>query len=421
MALLCAFYLQLQAQDTLTVMQYNMLHYGNYTSYCTAANNNHEDKDVYLRTILNYVNPDIFTVNEMSEYEFYHGRILTQVLNTNGKDYYKKAGISNIAGGYIVNGLFYDSRKLALYSQYVAQSYIRDINVYKLYYKHPSLEHGDTTFINCIVAHFKSSQGTDNEEKRATMVNNTMNWLKNNMTPGNFLFMGDFNVYKSSEPAYQHLISPLPENQAFTFYDPIDQPGDWHNNGYFANLHTQSVSASGTGCLASGGMDDRFDFILASEKVIQGTANVRYINETYKALGQDGLHFNKSITDSPQNNTVPTDVLNALATNSDHLPVVMKLLMRTGPTGIQDRLSSILTAEIRYSGNEHYLHINSGKDQQIQTSIISLTGSVISDEIFHLSYGNNTLKLPTGQLTRGLYLLRVSDANGGNLTLKLVR
>lgn len=419
--MLCAFYLQIQAQDTLTVMQYNMLNYGNYTSYCTTANNNHEDKDALLNTILNYVAPDIFTVNEMSQYEFYHNRILTEVLNTGGKDYYRKAEITNIAGSYIINGLFYDSRKLALHSQYVTQSYVRDINIYKLYYKHSSLAHGDTTFINCIVAHLKASTGAVNEDKRAAMASNTMNWLKNNMSPGNYLVMGDFNVYNSTEPAYQHFTNPESAYRAFTFYDPIDQPGNWHENASFAKIHTQSVAVSGNGCQAGGGMDDRFDFILASEKIMQGTENIQYISETYKALGQDGKHFNKSLTDPPQNTTVPQAVLNALGTNSDHLPVVMKLLMHGGPTGINHELTSINTAEIRYAGNEHYLHINSDTDQQIQSSIIDLTGKVISSRDLYLSFGNNTLKLPTDYLVRGIYLLRVTDELGGNVTLKLVK
>jgi endonuclease/exonuclease/phosphatase family metal-dependent hydrolase len=421
LALLCAFYLQTKAQDTLTVMQYNMLNYGNYTSYCTSENNNHEQKDIYLRTILNYVNPDIFTVNEMSQYEFYHTRILNEVLNTDGKDYYNKAEITNIAGSYIINNLYYDTRKFALHSQYVVQSYVRDINAYKLYYKHPSLAQGDTTFLHCIVTHLKSSSGSSNEQSRATMASNTMNWLKNNMPPGNYLLMGDFNLYTSDEPAYQYFINPLPANEDYKFYDPINKPGEWHNDVSFAAWHTQSVSGSGTGCQASGGMDDRFDFILASERIMQGTSNVRYIPESYLALGQDGLHFNKSITDSPQNNTIPADVLNALGTNSDHLPIILKLQVKTGPTGIQNMLTSINNAEIQYFGNEHFLQINSGRNQHIQASIVDLTGNIISRETLNLSFGNNKLRLHTEPLARGMYLLSLSDARGGNLTLKLVR
>lgn len=420
LTLLSAVYIHTAAQDTITVMHYNLLNYGNYTSYCTSANNNHEQKDLYLKSIVDHVNPQILTVNEISQYEFYHNQILNQVFNTNGGNYFRKAAITNIAGSYIINSLFYDSRKLVLHSQAVAQSYIRDINVYTLYYKHESLADGDTTFIHCIVAHLKASSGSSNEQTRATMANNTMNWLKNNMKPGNYLMMGDFNLYKSAEDAYQYLVNPLPVNQAYRFYDPIDRPGNWSNNSSFSDIHTQSVSASGNGCQASGGMDDRFDFILASEKIMQGTNNVSYIPESYKALGQDGNHFNTSINAPPENTTVPADVLNALGNNSDHLPVVLKLRISTGPTGIKNRFPDISTADIQYAGGERYLSIYSLKEQRIKISIIDMTGCVINSKQVSLSSGNNSIKLETENLAKGIYLLNIAGLNNESLTLKLI-
>ena len=51
--------------ETLKVMQYNLLNYGNNTSYCTTTNNNINDKNGYIRTILTAYYPDIFTVCEM--------------------------------------------------------------------------------------------------------------------------------------------------------------------------------------------------------------------------------------------------------------------------------------------------------------------------------------------------------------------
>ena len=420
LTLLSAVYIHTAAQDTITVMHYNLLNYGNYTSYCTSANNNHEQKDLYLKSIVDHVNPQILTVNEISQYEFYHNQILNQVFNTDGGNYFRKAEITNIAGSYIINSLFYDSRKLVLHSQAVAQSYIRDINVYTLYYKHESLADGDTTFIHCIVAHLKASSGSSNEQARATMANNTMNWLKNNMKPGNFLMMGDFNLYKSAEDAYQYLVNPLPVNQAYRFYDPINRPGNWSNNSSFSDIHTQSVSSTGNGCQASGGMDDRFDFILASEKIMQGADNVTYISESYNALGQDGNHFNTSINALPENTTVPTDVLNALGNNSDHLPVVLKLRISTGPTGIKNRFPDISTADIQYAGGERYLSIYSLKEQRIKISIIDITGCVINSKQVSLSSGNNSIKLETENLAKGIYLLNIAGFKNESLTLKLI-
>ena len=36
-------------EDTIRVMHYNLLNYGNYTSYCTSLNNNIDNKDDYLK------------------------------------------------------------------------------------------------------------------------------------------------------------------------------------------------------------------------------------------------------------------------------------------------------------------------------------------------------------------------------------
>ena len=51
--------------DTLKVMQYNLLNYGNNTGYCTTTNNNINDKNGYIRTILTAYYPDILTVCEI--------------------------------------------------------------------------------------------------------------------------------------------------------------------------------------------------------------------------------------------------------------------------------------------------------------------------------------------------------------------
>lgn len=408
------------AQDTITVMHYNLLNYGNYTSYCTSANNNHEQKDVYIKTITDYIQPDIFTVNEISEYEFYHNQILSNVLNTGGRTNYRKANITNIASSYIINGLYYNSDKFVLYKQYVAQSYIRDINVYSLYYRHSSLSEGDTTFLHCIVAHLKASSGSSNEQARAAMASATINWLQTNLKPGNFLMMGDFNLYTSEEAAYQHLTNPLPVNAEFRFYDPVDKPGDWNNNSQFAKWHTQSVSSQGTSCQASGGMDDRFDFILASGSVMQGAKKVKYVADSYWAVGQDGKHFNKSITDSPANTTVPSDVLNALANNSDHLPVMLKLQINTGPVGIEDPLAGIGDAIIIYEDGEKFLKLFSPVNQKVTLRLISITGQELYRLNEFIQAGTQQIRLHTQLLPAGVYLVNLVSEKGKNVTLKLV-
>jgi hypothetical protein len=49
--LLALISLNLFAQDTIKIMQYNLLNYGNTTSWCTTENNNMNDKDIYLKNM----------------------------------------------------------------------------------------------------------------------------------------------------------------------------------------------------------------------------------------------------------------------------------------------------------------------------------------------------------------------------------
>jgi len=61
--------------------------------------------------------------------------MLDNNLNQDGLDKYEMANFIKIADSYIVNQMYFNSSKLGLHSHSIAQSYIRDIDIYKLYYK----------------------------------------------------------------------------------------------------------------------------------------------------------------------------------------------------------------------------------------------------------------------------------------------
>ena len=84
--------------DTLKVMQYNLLNYGNNTSYCTTTNNNINDKNSYIRTILTAYYPDIFTVCEMGKSSSLPSDFVQNVLNINGTNYWMTRAGSNKIG-----------------------------------------------------------------------------------------------------------------------------------------------------------------------------------------------------------------------------------------------------------------------------------------------------------------------------------
>ena len=134
--------LSANAQDTITVMQYNLLEYGNYNSGfadCYETNNNTQHKDECIRTILNYVKPDILTVCEFGATQALHNSFISHNLNINGANYWQSDNIINYAGSNIINHIFFDSRKMGLKRHVALQTEPRDTDVYELYLKTPGL------------------------------------------------------------------------------------------------------------------------------------------------------------------------------------------------------------------------------------------------------------------------------------------
>jgi hypothetical protein len=143
------------------------------------------------------------------------------------------------------------------------------------------------------------------------------------------IYAGDFNVYRSSESMYQTLLAPG-EGQAF---DPVDRPGVWQDNPAFLDLHTQAPTTTARYFRqVTGGMDDRFDFQLVSAEFLDNEG-LSYIAGSYRAFGNTGTHtLNGEITTGsatalqarlPGYTTEQAvAVLDALASASDHLPVI---------------------------------------------------------------------------------------------------
>ena len=314
------------AQDTLTVMQYNLLQYGNYQGYggCSESTNSTQLKDECIRTILNYVKPDVFSVCEFGATQQLLNDFLRHNLNINGVNYWKSDNIVNYAGQNLINHIFYNSQKMELKKRVALRTSPRDTDVYEFYLKTSSLAQGDTTKLVCVVAHPKAGSGYESE--RLALMQITMAYIDQNYSTENVLIMGDFNMYRASEPGYQ-LLTKTYSNIYSLFVDPLVNSGgvgNWNNNSQFAQFHTQSTRNSSSSCFSSGGLDDRFDFILMSDEIYMGFNNLKYINNSYYAVGNDGQHFNEDINQNG-NSAVPANVAQALYDCSDHLPVTMKI------------------------------------------------------------------------------------------------
>lgn len=402
------------SQDTLVVMQYNLLYFGVNFGECNPnTNNSVNDKILDLQHITSYVKPDIFTVNELSQSSFYHELILDNVFNINGVDYFMMGDPPNISGSSIINQVFYNSEKLTLMSEISIAAGVRDIDFFRFMYNDDS-NNEDTIYLTCVVAHLKAGSGSDDEQQRAQEALSVMSYLNDVNASGNYLFMGDLNLYSHNEQAFQYLVNHY--NESIRFYDPINKMGSWNNNDYFSQYHTQSTHTD-SDCFTSGGMDDRFDFILISDEVKDGTNGIQFIDGSYWAVGQDGEHFNTSILDYPENYTVPQNVLAALYDMSDHLPVKLELLvdksLGINPVDLLNGGIKVIfipgTGELRYIIPEA---IN-----PVKAEILDMNGRIVHSECGS-SFNDNIGTITTISFTNGIYLLLLYDKTGKIFTVK---
>lgn len=407
------------AQDTIRMMQYNLMYYTDNSgiSDCNPTTNNLAGKDENIKTIFQYVKPDVFCVCEMGSSMTYVNRLLNNAINVDGIDYYRNGPLTNYSGGSIANMIYYDSRKLTLYDNYYITTSYRDINGYKMYYNSTDLEHGDTVFVTFWIMHLKAGSSESNAAARYVQTQRLMSRLVAMGGPDNYVVSGDFNVYGASESCYQELVNY--SNSFYRFYDPIDRPGEWNNNGQFADIHTQSTHSESSSCFSSGGLDDRFDIILVSPYVNYGSQRVKVLPETYHALGQDGNRFNKSIV-YPTNNSIPNAVAQALYNQSDHLPVITDFAIEAAPVGVQEYAADFSISAINPVRDNLVVNVLTPNADVYQFQVYAMDGRLLAQYEEALDGGCHTVRFPF-EYAKGLYVLKVTDSRQQQQVWKLVK
>jgi len=287
------------AQSSIRMMTYNLLQYDG------------TERNDYFRTVIDEIDPDLIIVQEIE--------------SQNAVDLFSNSVLNDefatipFHDGYTTdNHIFYNPFIIQLLSATYIPTDLRDIAEYKI--RIPRTD--DTVYVYS--AHLKAGNpdfGDDHQDlQRLAEVTILRDEYLNFFPQGTkFIVSGDLNLYKSSEPAYEKLLAEEVGNFGQSF-DPIDRSGNWHNSSSFSDIHSQSTRATDLGDGGStGGMDDRFDFILVSAPLVE-----KIVPGSYEAFGNDGNHLNKSINDG-SNSAVSTEVANALHLASDHLPVVAEI------------------------------------------------------------------------------------------------
>ena len=386
---ICVFY-GLKAQDTITVMAYNILNY-------PLSNPSKADT---LKPIIKHVKPDIFMITELTSSSG-ATTILNDALNVGAVSSYQKATYYN--GPDTDNMMFYNTDKLVLYSQREIATTLRNISEYVLYYDAPNMTaQSDTVFIHCYMAHLKASTGLSNEQQRNQEAVTLKNYLDSKINLENVILGGDFNLYASSEPAFNTILN----GGNVKLLDPINTPGAWNNNSSFANVHTQSTRSGSIGDGGSfGGMDDRFDFIFFNNDLPSGANGLTYVPNSYTALGNDGNHFNKSINASPTNTSAPSNVIDALYYMSDHLPVIIKAYVAAN-VGVEEAQQPSKWKGY-FANNQFYFNSNQ-LEQNLTVEVYDLLGKLIKTKRVT---GANKFQFQLNNLQTSLYFVKVTSNN----------
>jgi hypothetical protein len=366
------------------------------------------------------VKPDIFTVCEFGATQQLLNDFLRHNLNINEANYWQSDNIINYAGSNIINHLFYDSRKMGLKRHVALRTNPRDTDIYELYMKTPGLAAGDTIKLVCIVAHPKAGMGYESD--RRALMQKAMDYVNSNYATDNVLIMGDFNMYGASEPGYR-LLTQTYSNPNICFMDPlafVGGVGEWNNNALFAPFHTQSTRSYSDECFSSGGLDDRFDFIMMADEIAFSYNHMRYVQGSYHAIGNDGYHFNQSVYQG-YNSSVPVEVAEALFDGSDHLPVTMKIAVDV-KLGVENHEAQSLYASVapNPASDRAVVSFFNPAQGQVQFELYSLQGQLLQCETVTFGEGSQRFELAFHDLTKGFYLLRIKHQNGWGQTVKLI-
>ncbi len=306
------------SQTSIKTMFYNLLYYPSAQP---------SDRELILKRILDTYQPDIFTVCEL-ETEVGADEILTQSIQTSNPNFARAVFVSNqsdsSADNQLNQMLFYNTDKFTLENQQTHTTYIRDIMQYTLLLN--TVDQATNPIrIEYFVAHFKSSDGTTNKAIRLDMAN-VFTAALDNLDPNSYvIFSGDFNLYTSSEDAYQKI---LDTNNSIVMIDPINDNSSlqsWNNNDTYTAVHTQATRVNqlyGNG--AYSGLDDRFDFTFISNNLVASN-DLHMVQNSYHAYGNNENCYNLDINDPSCTGNYALTLRDDLYLMSDHLPVVMEL------------------------------------------------------------------------------------------------
>lgn len=404
---------QLKAQDTLRVMSYNLLRYGALgVGGCSPTPVT--QRNTWFTNILNATQPDIFGVNEIGPYmtAFSPANNISQNIlpNVVGKGpFYEATQIQYDGNQDICNMMWFNSSKLGLSTQdlITVNGGYRPLDYYKFYYKGQD-PNADSTFVHVILCHLMAT----NASGRSAQTDAAMDYLDNDVggAADNYIIMGDLNMDTPNAGAFQNMTTH--SNFNIRMRDPLNISSNWSNNNAYDYSWTQSTRTSAYSCGSGGGLDDRFDIILCSNSLLNGTDGIQYIPGSYWVPGNPH-------SPNPQ---VSSTVRNNMVGMSDHYPVVMDLEVSRAVALDVPKADFVAWAPSPFTGSPKVMLDLAGGQQGIYTfRLLDVQGREVAEHRAELGTGRHAIALETTELQDGVYFLHIGRSGSVPISLKTVR
>ncbi len=300
-----------------------------------------------FQTVFENSEPDILICQEIKTESA--SDIMLGILNSAIGGYARSNFIND---GDLNNMLYYKTSVGTLISQDEINTSPRDISEYVM-----NIDGNTIRFYSC---HLKSSTGYEADRLAAVSI---LRSHLNALSAGTeFIIVGDMNFYTNSEDGYQKFIANE-ESNIGRAEDLCSEVGSWHDNSFYSDVHSQSTRVENFGYGATGGLDDKFDFIFGNYGINNG-AGIEYSSNSFTSYGNDGDHFNQSINNGT-NFAVPAIVADALYYASDHLPIYADFMSTGG--GVTE-LDLIISEYVEGSSYNKYIEIYNGMGSDVNLS-----------------------------------------------------
>lgn len=370
--------------QSFSITTYNLLNYNP---------NNIDDRHDEFRLIMNEIQPSLLVVQEVDGHAAAQ-MFADSVLNVDSVTYTVATFIdgpdSDIA-------LYYKSRIFRHLAVANYSTRLRDIVHHQLKTSLEGRAADTNVVLNLFGLHLKAGRGSANETLRKAEVD-TLNKILQNLATEPVIVCGDFNIYGSSEPAYQALLS----NNGGYLFDTLNLTGTW-NFANYAQFHTQSPRTTRFNGGANGGLDDRFDMILFSRPIAKDS--IYGYNGDMVVFGNDGLHYNKALTDPPQHPTLSDTIIQALHYASDHLPLSASFYNGDRDLGLTKHKAFTVYLS-NYMGQNCLVNET---DETLNAKVYDMSGQLICAALFQEKMCLN--------LSSGIYIVKVLNTAGQEVFL----